>query len=97
MKALHNLLFYLVYEHNGKLQNANEDLIGKFREEGIFIDDELESKMNEIYANEVSWKMFIPPLHKHPGKIFFHSKNIFHSIFILFFILVDIFFIFTKQ
>lgn len=67
MKALHNLLFYLVYEHNGKLQNANEDLIGKFREEGIFIDDELESKMNEIYANEVSWKMFIPPLHKHPG------------------------------
>lgn len=68
MKALHNLLFYLVYEHHGEYQNSGEEQLEKFREEGIFIDDELESKMNDIYTNEIGWKMFIPPLTKHPGK-----------------------------
>lgn len=71
MKALHNLLFYLVYEHSGQAQGTRDELIEKFRREGIAIDDELEIKMNEIYTNEISWKMFIPPLPKHPGKLIF--------------------------
>ena len=67
MKALHIFLFYLIYEHPGHLDIPKEQQIEKLRNDGVFIDDKLAAEMSEIFTNEVNWKMFIPPLPKHPG------------------------------
>ena len=69
MQILHQFLYYLVYYYSGSKDLDQEAAIKKFREKGISITDEMVSEMSHIYLDDLSWKMFIPPLPKHAGKL----------------------------
>lgn len=68
MQALHILLFYLVYEHPGEQTLSKEMQIQALRDNDFKITDELAGEFSTIYTNDISWKMFIPPLPRYTGK-----------------------------
>ncbi|XP_076161731.1 general transcription factor 3C polypeptide 1 isoform X2 [Ptiloglossa arizonensis] len=67
MQALHILLFYLVYEHPGEQTLSKEMQIQALRDNDFKITDELAGEFSTIYTNDISWKMFIPPLPRYTG------------------------------
>ena len=66
MKNMHLFLYYLIYGHPEKVI-PKDILIGNLNNEDSFCDELLSNDMN-IYTNNISWKMFIPPLPKHRGR-----------------------------
>ncbi|XP_054016236.1 general transcription factor 3C polypeptide 1 isoform X1 [Hylaeus anthracinus] len=64
MKALHILLFYLIYEHPGEQTLSKKEQIKALLDNGFNVPNELISEFSTIYSSEISWKMFIPPLPK---------------------------------
>ncbi|XP_012153954.1 general transcription factor 3C polypeptide 1 isoform X2 [Megachile rotundata] len=67
MQALHIFLFYLVYEHPGEPLLSQTEYIKALKNNDFNISEELIEEFSKIYTNDVSWKMFVPPLPKYTG------------------------------
>lgn len=68
MQTLHIFLFYLVYEHPGEQIRSKAEQINVLRNNDFNITEELAEEFSTIYTNDVSWRMFVPPLPKYSGK-----------------------------
>ena len=71
MQTLHAFLFYIIYEHAGKPRGSKETLLAALRAKGVSIDETLAKQIGGVFNLEVGWKMFVPPLPKHSGKLNF--------------------------
>ena len=70
MRELHNLLFYLSRGYDGRdLSEENDGWSAESlqRQIGSLYDEQLAEELagRKIYQEEISWKMFIPPLPSH--------------------------------
>ncbi|XP_011313927.1 general transcription factor 3C polypeptide 1 [Fopius arisanus] len=67
MQVIHLLLYHVIYDYPEPSVLSQEEEINRLRASGYQIDSKMEKEMGRIYDNEVSWKMFIPPLAPHEG------------------------------
>jgi len=69
MRSLHEYLYYIVYDHPGEsLMNAcneTEATVASYRNDLLYGDS---VELPKVYYPTISWKMFVPPLQKHPSK-----------------------------
>lgn len=65
---MHEFLFYLVYNYNGsKKPLPREDVRKLFKSYRIELSEKDLNEIPNVYCNEISWKMFVPPLPAHAG------------------------------
>jgi hypothetical protein len=77
---LHQLCFYITRGYEGDVHldqetawaAINQELRDNFGKEFVLPDEEIK-RMPRLYRQEISWKMFIPPLPVHPGKTYIYS------------------------
>jgi hypothetical protein len=67
MKTMHIFLYYLIYEYP-KYQISKSVFSENLKKQGFMYDDLVDIDLN-IYNVDINWKMFIPPLPKHKGKL----------------------------
>ncbi|KAG5885477.1 hypothetical protein JTB14_005068 [Gonioctena quinquepunctata] len=68
MRILHEFLFYLIYEFKDNVEPLKpEEVKSLLQSYYIEVSDEDLQRLPNVYCNEISWKMFIPPLPHHAG------------------------------
>ncbi|GJQ73435.1 hypothetical protein Trydic_g13797 [Trypoxylus dichotomus] len=64
IKVMHELLFYLIYNYDGKAVDS-KDVPSVLRQFHVKLSNDNIEELGTLYRRELSWKMFIPPLPKY--------------------------------
>lgn len=68
MRIIHEFLYYLIYSYDRDTKFINDREVEKlFESYHINVTKEDLMQIPSVYCNEISWKMFIPPLPHHRG------------------------------
>lgn len=66
MRSLHEFMFYLARDHTSVELTNQDEIVAQLKASSPTLFDDID-ELPMIWNNEISWKMFIPPLIKHTG------------------------------